>query len=139
MAEEGLCALLENGDISECQKSAFISAVKAVWVAVHGYATSRLPHGDEVLMNSQWIDFFRRQKAKFTSVKFFLNRFPVVSLSPTEIDSLRDEFDDYKTLTDDEVCIESCSVDIEYMEIKLQRKTIEWTKFGQILQICSCQ
>ena len=39
-----------------------------------------------------------------------------MSFTSVETDSLRDEFDDYKTLTDEEVNIESCSVDIEYKD-----------------------
>ncbi len=49
-------------------------------------------------------------------MKYFFNHFPSLSFTSVETDSLRDEFDDYKTLTDEEVNIESCSVDIEYKD-----------------------
>ena len=49
-------------------------------------------------------------------MKYFLNKFPALSFTSAETDSLREEFDDYKTLTDEEVKIESCSIDIEYKD-----------------------
>ena len=41
-------------------------------------------------------------------------------MAPTQIEFLRDEFDEYKTLTDDEVGVENCSVDIEYKDIYME-------------------
>ncbi len=41
LADEGLHALLESGDISDQQKSKFILAVKTFWTTVHKYATSK--------------------------------------------------------------------------------------------------
>ncbi len=55
---EGVEALLEGGDIDDQKKAKFISAVKLFWTTVHRYATDRLPYGDEVVLNSQWIDYF---------------------------------------------------------------------------------
>lgn len=117
MAEEGLQALLESGDIDDHQKAKFISAVKSFWTTVHQYATTKLPHNDEVLQNCQWIDFFQRNEAKYSQVKIFLSCFPAISLTPGEVDLLREEFDDYKTVTDDEVDTESCSMEIEYKDM----------------------
>ena len=116
LADEGVSGLLESGDVDNHHKAKFIAAVKTFWTSVHRYATSRLPYNDEVLLNSQWIDFFRRSEAKFVQVKYFVYRFPALSLTPNEIDSLRDEFDDYKTLSDEEVDVESCLVNIEYKD-----------------------
>ncbi len=62
LADEGLQALLESGDISDEQKSKFILAVKTFWTTVHKYATSKLPYKDDLILNSQWIDFFRKVK-----------------------------------------------------------------------------
>ena len=66
LAEQGL---LESGEISKHQKATFISAVNALWIAVHKYASSILPYNNEVLVNSQWIDF-HRSEMKFSNVKF---------------------------------------------------------------------
>lgn len=45
-----------------------------------------------------------------------MNRFPALSFTSAEMDSLREEFDDYKTLTEEEADIQSCSVEIEYKD-----------------------
>lgn len=63
LADKGLQSLLESGDVDDQHKSKFIAAVKAFWTTVHKYASSRLPYDDEVILNSQWIDFFRRSEA----------------------------------------------------------------------------
>ena len=79
LADEGLQALLESGDISDQKKSKFISAVKTFWTTVHKYATAKLPYKDDLLENCQWIDYFRRGESKFAQVKYFLNHFPYIS------------------------------------------------------------
>ena len=63
LAEQGLCWLLKSGEISEHQKVKFISSVKDFWISVHKYSTSKLPFNDEVIINSQWIDFSDEVKA----------------------------------------------------------------------------
>ena len=39
------------------------------------------------------------------------------SLTPSQIDLLHDEFDDYIILTDEEVNLQNCSVDIEFKDV----------------------
>ena len=49
------------------------------------------------------------------------------------MDVLCDEFDDYKTMKDDEVYFESSSVDIEYRDIYgnlVKKRIMKWIKFG---------
>ena len=110
----------------------------AFWTTVHKYATSKLPYNDEVLANSQWIDFFGRSEMKYANVNFFLYCFPAVSLTPAQIDSLRDEFDDYKTLTDDEMHIKNCSVNIKYKDMygtAVKKDYTEWIKLGKYWKV----
>ena len=139
LAEEGLQSLYETGDISNDQKMKFFSSVKAFWTTVHKYATSKLPKDDDVIINSQWINFFQRSEAKFSQVKYFINKFPFLAETPSEMDVLRDEFDDYKTMKDDEIDFESSSVDIEYRDIYgnlVKKKDYEmdkiWGLIGQL-------
>lgn len=116
LADEGVQALLESGDIDNQEKNKFVSSVKVFWSVVHKYAINKLPYKDDVILNSQWIDYFNKSEAKFSQVRFFVENFPCVSLTANEMDTLREEFDDYKTLKDEQVDIESCLVSIEYKD-----------------------
>ena len=60
-----------------------------------------------------------------------------MTLSPCEIDALRDEFNDFKTLTEADVDIERCAVDIEYRDmygVTVKKKDYKWMESGQILE-----
>ena len=49
----------------------------------------------------------KRSEAKFTQTKYFVNNFPALAYTPDEMDTLREEFDDYK----DDVDLASCLLD----------------------------
>ena len=117
LAEQGLESLFESGDIGSSQKTKFLSAVKCFWTAVYTYAVDKLPFNDEVIINSKWVNFTQRHEAKFSQVKFFLNRFPVLALTSPQIDTLREEFDDYKSMKETEIKLDSCTIDIQYKDI----------------------
>lgn len=117
LAEQGLESLFESGDIGSSQKTKFLSAVKCFWTAVYTYAVDKLPFNDEVIINSKWVNFTQRHEAKFSQVKFFVNKFPVLALTSPQIDTLREEFDDYKSMKETEIKLDSCTIDIQYKDI----------------------
>ena len=69
-------------------------------------------------------------------MKFFLSGFLVVSMTPEQMDSLRDDFDDYKTLTYDEVRIEWTLNTSGYMWRTMKRKDYRmnkvWANIGKL-------
>ena len=78
MTRQLLRRLENSGDISSQQVKAFHTAVRHFYCEAVTYAMQNLPLNDEVLLNSQFVNFERKESATITQVTFFLSRYNYV-------------------------------------------------------------
>ena len=70
-----LMKLLNDGDISDRQVKVFFKAVRSFYQRSVEYAIANLPHGDEVLHNSRFLNYEKNYESTFTQVEYFLSRY----------------------------------------------------------------
>ena len=69
-----LMKLLNDGDVSDCQVKRFFTAVTCFYETAVQYAIDNLPHGDEVLQNSRFLNYEKKEGSTFTQIEYFLSR-----------------------------------------------------------------
>ena len=74
MTRQLIRRLEDGGDISPRQVKAFHSAVREFYSIAAGYALANLPVKNEVLQNSEFVNFGERVSATVTQVTYFLTR-----------------------------------------------------------------
>ena len=70
--------LLDEGDISLYQQTTFFDADKAFFIKATEYLLKWCPLKDELLLNSTWLDFEKRLEKCFTSVEYFVLKYPEI-------------------------------------------------------------
>lgn len=70
-----LMKLLNDGDISDRQLKVFFKAARSFNQRSVEYAIANLPHGDEVLHNSRFLNYEKNDESTFTQVEYFLSRY----------------------------------------------------------------
>jgi len=72
----------------------FYSAVRLYFTTVCDYMIKKFPYGDELLVHAQVADVSRRLEMDFSSVSFFVERFPCIThvLGNVTVDELENEF-----------------------------------------------
>ena len=86
--------LLHNGVISAHQHSSFYTGVRRFFESVTSYLLKWCPLKDDLLLNATWIDFKQRLNSTFSSVEYFIARFPSL-LSHLNKDLVNDQFLSY--------------------------------------------
>ena len=84
--------LTENKDIID--ESEFFESVRKFYTASSKYMLDRYPFNDELLLNAQVVDIKKRQRAKFSSVTYFVERFKLLDID--KMDDLESEFNMYQ-------------------------------------------
>ncbi len=72
--EKLLTELLDDGDITPYQMKKFYDGARAFYKEAARYACKNLPMHDKVLQNATWVNFEKRDDAKFEQVEFFIKR-----------------------------------------------------------------
>lgn len=60
------------------------------------------PLREDLLVYATWIDFTQRLECTFSSVEYFLRRYPYI-LSEIDIDSVNEEFLSYQTMVEEDI------------------------------------
>ena len=94
--------LLHNGDISAHQHSSFYTGVRRFFESVTSYLLKWCPLKDDLLLNATWIDFKQRLNSTFSSVEYFIARFPSL-LSHLNKDLVNDQFLSYQLMSDRDI------------------------------------
>lgn len=94
--------LLHNGDISAHQHSSFYTGVRTFLKRVTSYLLEWCPLRDDLLLNATWIDFHQRLNRTFSSVEYFVSRFPSI-LEHLNMDSVNDQFLSYQTMREEDI------------------------------------
>ena len=69
---------------------------------VTSYLLKWCPLRDDLSLNATWIDFRQRLSKTFSSVEYFVSRFPSL-LNHLDMDSVNDQFLSYQTMREEDV------------------------------------
>uniref|UniRef100_A0A9J8C603 DUF4371 domain-containing protein n=1 Tax=Cyprinus carpio carpio TaxID=630221 RepID=A0A9J8C603_CYPCA len=72
--------------------AAFFRDVRKYFTAAVEYMLSKFPYGDELLRHAAVADISRRQTAKFSSLTYFIDRFPCFLGNGVTVDEVEEEF-----------------------------------------------
>lgn len=72
--------------------AAFFRDVRKYFTAAVEYMLSKFPYGDELLRHAAVADVSRRQTAKFSSLTYFIDRFPCFLGNGVTVDEVEEEF-----------------------------------------------
>lgn len=114
---------LKSISISSQCKDLFYKSVRSYFTSACDYILTKFPLDDPVLLHAEVSDVKLRTKEKFSSLKFFLERYPVLSSIPE--DQLCLQFSRYQ--------IEDLSNILESVHGENDRLDVIWTKIGQII------
>lgn len=133
MTRQLLRRLLDSGDISSSQASNFHLSVREFFVHTTAYLLKWAPFSDELIKHATWIDYNQRLDSSFTSVEFFVGKYPLI-LKDIDLDKLHEQFLDYQIF--DEVDLperikDACNIDQEEQDNKLCRVDILWSFFNE--------
>ena len=84
-------ALLRNGIFQLTSILPFMVVSRTFFERVASYLLERCPLRVDLLPNATWIDFKERLSKTFSSVEYFIFRFPSL-LNHLDIDSVHDQF-----------------------------------------------
>ncbi len=93
--------LFEDGDISELKYKLFFRAAREYLIRATVYMLAWFPLQDELLCNATWIDFDHRLEKHFSSVEFFVHKYPLL-FPEMDMDRLYEQFLNYQVLNEDD-------------------------------------
>ncbi|XP_054628077.1 uncharacterized protein LOC129179195 isoform X2 [Dunckerocampus dactyliophorus] len=100
----------------ELPLGAFFRDVRKYFTVAVDYLLSSFPYGDELLHHAAVADISRRQTAKFSSLTYFIDRFPCLLGNGVTVDKVDDEFRLFQsTALDDDILTKR--VDEAWVEI----------------------
>lgn len=94
--------LRDNGDISEHQYSSFFKAAVGFFQSATSYLLKWIPLREDLLINAIWIDFMQRLECTFSSVEYFLHRYPYI-FTDCDMDRVNEEFLTYQTMVPEDI------------------------------------
>lgn len=108
--------------LSEKEQTLFYSTVRAYYVKACDYMRLKFPYADDVIVHSEVANMDMIAKASFTSVKFFIERFPGLLKALGNID---------KDMLLDDLQSQFCSLQVEEIPeflITEERMDVKWSK-----------
>ena len=102
LTKQSVNRLLREGDISEHQHRVFFSAVKGFCIKATEYLLRWCPLEDELLANATWLTFEQRLQKSFSSVEYFVLRYPEL-FPDMNVDKLNEQFLNYQLFPEDEI------------------------------------
>ena len=86
-----------NSQSKELDLPNFYCAIRAFYKTAVDYMIKKFPYEDSILLHAAVADVKKREETEFTSVQFFVKRFPCLNLSPMDNDKLERQFVAYQT------------------------------------------
>ena len=105
----------DKNRLREERKQEFFTKVKQFFQTSCKYVKSKLPYNDKLLEHAQVVDLTKQTESKFTSLDYFLKRFPKLLPEGTTVGDVQAEFAQYQC-TDISHCIED-RVDVTWGNI----------------------
>ena len=102
ITKQKLQKLLDDGDISEHKYATFYKAARIFFEKATSYLLKWCPLREELLINATWIDFTQRLQSTFSSVEYFIHRYPCI-FPNFDIDKVNEEFLCYKTMVEEDI------------------------------------
>ena len=107
MTKPTLRRALNEGDISENDADKFYDAVREFFETAYSYCVKWLPLDDPVYKSSRFIEFSNRSKISFDELTELLTSFPRrfenYIKDPHQLDALEEEYQQYKTMSNDDI------------------------------------
>ena len=95
---------LESGEITDQDVKKFYLSVRHFYTTAVSYIIKWFPLNDDVVKDSQFVDFEVKEQCDFTMVCTFVKRYPkLLNFTNTELDKLNEEFLDYQALPKDAI------------------------------------
>lgn len=117
---EAQAYIARNG--SKLRLSEFYSSVRNYYIAACSYMLSKFPYQDQVLINAAVADISTRVKQEFSSIRYFIDRYPCllpgVENDPRLMDCLESEFSRYQVTLFENT---ADSIDKAWFDIGLMR------------------
>lgn len=95
--------LYDDGDISESSYKLFFKAARAFLVKATEYLLKWCPLQDELLHHATWIDFTNRLNKHFSSVEYFVHKYPTMFEDDLNMDCLNEQFLTYQLLKKEDI------------------------------------
>lgn len=67
--------LISSGDVSPYKEQVFFRGVETFFLKAYGYAISRFPVDDPVLLNAEFVKFEDREHSSLSMPQFFAQRY----------------------------------------------------------------
>ena len=105
LTRDKLRHMLETGVISEYKFKTFYRAAIMFFTTTIQYALNTYPFKDELLLHCKCVDFEKRESARFSSIKYFIYRYPHLESfrDPQVIDTIQQQFISYQLLEDSDI------------------------------------
>ncbi|KAJ8270844.1 hypothetical protein GJAV_G00119920 [Gymnothorax javanicus] len=116
----GVLAQEVVGSLGEEEKKTFYSSVRKYYTEACNYIVAKFPLRSELLYHAQVADVSLRQNAKFSSLKFFTDKFPCMILSKdgedrsTAVDALQAQFVNYQVIDISSEILEESAADKQW-------------------------
>ena len=95
---------LESGEITDQDVRKFYLSVRQFYTTAVSYIMKWFPLNDNVVKDSQFVDFEVKEQCHFAMVCTFVKRYPkLLTFTNTELDKLNEEFLDYQALSKDAI------------------------------------
>ena len=92
--------LFNDGDIDKLQHDNVLRASVAFYRESLRYVLTKMDMNNTFWLHAVWVDFFRRDQAKWSDIEYFIERFGgILQYDEYEIERMYEEFVDYKSLT----------------------------------------
>lgn len=106
ITKQTLNRLLNEGDITATVYRKFFTAAHYYFKSSLNYILNKFPLRDELIQNAVWVNVPARIDAEWQNVEYFYDRFQAV-FQGIPVGSLYEEFCDYQTLTDADICVDA--------------------------------
>ena len=91
---------LEDGEITENGVTNFYSAVVAFYSSAVKYVFKWFPLSEQLIKDSQFLDFTKKEECDFLMVCTFIDRYPkLFTFTDKELDTVYEEFLDYQAMS----------------------------------------
>ena len=102
VTNQSIDKLLREGDVSPHQYAKFFEAAKAFLIRASEYLLQWCPLEDELLMHATWLDFQHRLEKTFTSVEYFVMKYPHI-FPDMDLERRSEQFLNYQLLMEEDI------------------------------------
>jgi len=119
--------LLNEGIIADAQYNLMLKAAQEFYKESLKYVLKKMDNSEGFWKHAFWIDFFHRNKANWEDVHYFTEMYKdVLSFSEREYEQLFEEFIDFQTISEAEICLDEAIIEEHEDGTKEYRIDVIW-------------